>query len=144
MHRRTLALSRPLEIMSYDIDVMGIVSNIVYVRWFEDLRYHWVNSHWSVSRMLDSGHSPILSNTTVQYQRPLTISDRPNGHVWIDEMTRSRWTISFEITTERGVHCTGKQLGYFVDNVRKRPVPIPGELRSVVDDAFETTANSRE
>jgi acyl-CoA thioester hydrolase len=27
-----------IKIKAYDIDVMGIVSNIVYVRWFEDLR----------------------------------------------------------------------------------------------------------
>ena len=28
----------PLKVQGYDIDVAGIVSNIVYVRWLEDLR----------------------------------------------------------------------------------------------------------
>ena len=32
-----LVAEREIEVNNYDIDAMGIVSNIVYIRWFEDL-----------------------------------------------------------------------------------------------------------
>lgn len=35
---RTLNLDMPITVKTYDIDFMGIVSNISYVRWMEDLR----------------------------------------------------------------------------------------------------------
>ena len=45
MTERILVAERELEVNGYDIDAMGIVSNIVYVRWFEDLRTDFINQH---------------------------------------------------------------------------------------------------
>ena len=36
---RVMELEMPLKVRAYDVDAMGYVSNIVYVRWFEDLRH---------------------------------------------------------------------------------------------------------
>ena len=35
---RQLIAEKEITINAYDIDARGIVSNIVYIRWFEDLR----------------------------------------------------------------------------------------------------------
>ncbi|MGO9114694.1 MAG: hypothetical protein ACLP9L_36220 [Thermoguttaceae bacterium] len=37
-HPDRLEVQVPLRVKPYDIDVVGVVSNIVYVRWMEDLR----------------------------------------------------------------------------------------------------------
>lgn len=34
-HEGLLVAEREIEVNNYDIDAMGIVSNIVYIRWFE-------------------------------------------------------------------------------------------------------------
>lgn len=38
-----LVVEKEIEVNGYDIDVMGVVSNIVYIRWFEDLRIVFIN-----------------------------------------------------------------------------------------------------
>ena len=56
-------LGRPLEVeltipvRSYDIDFAGIVSNIVYIRWLEDLRLKWLDEHFPLDRQFKQGYS---------------------------------------------------------------------------------------
>jgi acyl-CoA thioester hydrolase len=126
---RPMLIQKPLKINGYDIDVMGIVSNIVYIRWFEDLRFEFLDRHWPFDNMLKSNQSPILSTTHVKYRYPLTIYDRPSGNLWISDLGRAKWTVSIEIITEEKMHCTGTQTGYFLDLTTKKPVPLPRELR---------------
>jgi hypothetical protein len=73
---RPILIQKPLKINGYDIDVMGIVSNIVYIRWFEDLRFEFLDRYWPFENMLKSNRSPVLSTTHVKYRYPLTIYDR--------------------------------------------------------------------
>ena len=72
---RPLLIEKQLKVNGYDIDVMGIVSNIVYVRWFEDLRYRFLDTFCPFEELLARNQSPILSRTEVEYKYPLTIYD---------------------------------------------------------------------
>jgi len=125
---RPLLIEMPFKVNGYDIDVMGIVSNIVYIRWFEDMRFKFLDTHWPYEEMLENNQSPILSETRARYKKPLTIFDKPHGCLWVVELGRAKWTIELEISSEKGIHCTGSQSGYFIDINQKRPVPLPGEL----------------
>ena len=129
MSTKPLHLQKSIKVHGSDIDVMGIVSNIVYVRWFEDLRTFFLDTYLPFQEMLKQEHSPILSHTLVEYKKPLTIFDEPVGHIWVKDLSRSRWTVSMEIVSDKGKHCLGEQKGYFFHVTRKRPVPIPEELR---------------
>ncbi len=128
MNSRPMLVEKKIKVNAYDIDVMGIVSNIVYVRWFEDLRFLLLDQFWAYEDMLKLNQSPILSKTEIDYKRPLTILDNPVGELWISDLNKSRWTISIEIKSDGKLVCCGKQTGYFYDMNRKRPVPIPQEL----------------
>jgi acyl-CoA thioester hydrolase len=125
---RPLLLEMPLKILGYDIDVMGIVSNIVYVRWFEDLRFFFLETYYPFEEMFKDSQSPILKNTEVDYKRPLTIYDKPVGRIWVSNLGRAQWEVSFEIEAGQRIHCQGKQIGYFVNMERRRPIPVPKRL----------------
>lgn len=90
MTERILVAERELEVNGYDIDAMGIVSNIVYVRWFEDLRTDFINQHMSYSEMMKSDISPILMKTEAEYQMPITIHDKPVGRCYLVKASRLR------------------------------------------------------
>jgi len=45
IQKRTLNIDLPITVKTYDIDFMGIVSNISYVRWMEDLRLQFLDIH---------------------------------------------------------------------------------------------------
>ena len=122
---------------AYDIDAMGIVSNIVYVRWFEDLRTAFLEKYHPLRVMLAAGVTPILAHTDIHYRWPITIQDQPMGVAWIESMGRSKWQIGFEIRIGERVCCTGTQEGIFVDLKTRRPVPAPAQLIAAYDEAMK-------
>jgi len=133
-----LQIELHIAVRAYDIDALGIVSNITYIRWFEDLRTHFLEVHMPMRDMFAEGFSPILVHTDVRYHRPVTLNDKPVGRAWVEELGRSRWRMGLEICVGENVCCSGKQEGLFVDLVRKRPVPVPEMLVR----AFETAKES--
>lgn len=134
---RPLLLDLAIKIHGYDIDVLGIVSNIVYVRWFEDLRMHFLDTYYPFQQLLNEQRSPVLSDTQVRYQFPLTIHDNPTGCVWLSNVTKSRWECSFEIKTEKRIYATGIQSGYFIDTERIRPVRVPPRFLELYENELK-------
>ena len=125
---RALQVELPFSIRAYDIDAMGIVSNIVYVRWFEDLRTEFLERVLPLREILASGMAPILAHTDIRYRSPITIQDRPVGRVWVEMLGRAKWQLGFEICAGERVCCTGTQEGLFIDLSTRKPVPVPPPL----------------
>jgi acyl-CoA thioester hydrolase len=130
---RPLLLERNIKVKGYDIDVMGIVNNIVYVRWFEDLRHYFLDMYWPYADMLGQNQSPILSKLEIEYKYPLTILEHPVGRIWVSSLSRAKWEMGFEIITGKKLNCIGKQSGYIYDLRRKKPVAIPDHLKEKYD-----------
>jgi acyl-CoA thioester hydrolase len=121
-------------VRTYDVDFAGIVSNIVYVRWLEDLRLELLARAYPLHRLIADGLGPVLLETRIVYRDALTIHDRPEGRMWVEGMGRVRWTVAAEFATpDTGrVHAIARQTGLFVRLDTRRPVPIPEELRSAL------------
>jgi acyl-CoA thioester hydrolase len=81
-------IERTLPIRTYDIDFAGIVSNIVYIRWLEDLRLAMMEEAYPIARALAEDVAPILLETKIAYERPVTIHDALKGRMWATEMGR--------------------------------------------------------
>ena len=123
-----MLVEQAIKVKSYDTDYMQIVNNTVYVKWFEDLRRLILDEYFPLEEMLKDNNTPILSETYVKYLRPITFNDRPVGKAWIEELKNSRWVTRFEIIENDKVYCEGKQVGYFYNMEKKRPVRFPEEL----------------
>lgn len=115
----------PIHIRAYEIDAMGIVSNIVYIKWFEDLRHLLLDKYFPYPNMMSEQKSPILMRTEVEYKKPLTIMNAPVGKAWFSHMGLTKWEITLEIWDGETLHCRGKQTGGFYDISRNRPIPFP-------------------
>ena len=66
---------QPLPIRTYDIDFAGIVSNIVFIRWLEDLRLGLLDQAYPLIQALAEDVAPILLATRISYRKPVTIAD---------------------------------------------------------------------
>lgn len=122
---KPLLFEQNFRVNAYDVDVMGIVHNVVYIRWFEDLRTGLLENIMSIEELLKDNLSPILARTEVDYLKPITIFDKPLGRIWVAEMKKARWHAKFEITVNGVVFCRGEQFGYFFDLNRKRVARAP-------------------
>ncbi|MFW9261132.1 thioesterase [Nostoc sp. KVJ20] len=129
-------LHRPLEVVlaipvkTYDIDFMGIVSNIVYIRWLEDLRLKFLDEHWRLNQQIEQGYTPILAGTEIEYKRPIKIIDQVIGRLWLSNLGRLKWTVQAEILSNNELAAVASQKGGFVSLQNNRLVPIPEELQN--------------
>ncbi|MEH2045747.1 acyl-CoA thioesterase [Nostoc sp.] len=128
-------LHRPLEVVlaipvkTYDIDFMGIVSNIVYIRWLEDLRLKFLDEHWQLNQQIEQGYTPILAGTEIEYKRPIKIIDRVIGRLWLSSLGRLKWTVQAEILSNNELAAVASQKGGFVSLQNNCLIPIPEELQ---------------
>ena len=137
MKNRPLLVEDGIYIHAYDVDAMGYVSNIVYVRWFEDLRHCLLDLHYPFEKMIADGKSPVLVHTDVNYLLPLTIHDKPFGRCWMSRGGGTKWELQYEIVQGDVVHCSGKQKGYFMDIKTKRPEKLPQHMLDAYRAAVE-------
>jgi acyl-CoA thioester hydrolase len=129
-------LKRPLEVnlefpvRTYDIDFAGVVSNIVYIRWLEDLRLTILERYYPLEILLSEGLAPTLVETRIRYQRPVRITDKVSGRMWINKLTRMKLIFTSEIFVNDEVAVSAEQLGCLIDMRTGRPAPMPEALRN--------------
>ena len=125
---RPLEIELELPVRTYDIDFAGIVSNIVFVRWLEDLRLAILDAHLPIQQQMIEGFAPVILKTEIDYRAALTIHDRVTGRMWLDSMRKARYALCAEIVAEDRVAATARQQGCFVNLSSKRPIAVPGQL----------------
>ncbi|WP_271253458.1 acyl-CoA thioesterase [Pseudanabaena sp. Chao 1811] len=118
-----------LPVRTYDIDFAGIVNNIVYIRWLEDLRLEMLSLHFPLGEQLKNGIMPVIVQTKIDYKQPIKISDMPIGKMWMQSMESLRWRVNAVISVNGKTAALGEQVGVFVNLQSKKPVRMPAELR---------------
>jgi acyl-CoA thioester hydrolase len=119
----------PLPVRTYDIDFAGIVNNIVYIRWLEDLRMEILAHHFPLDEQLKNGIAPVVVQTRMDYKQSIKISDTPSGRMWVKTMESLRWTVNATISIDGKVAALGEQVGIFVDLQTNKPIRIPERLK---------------
>lgn len=126
---KALLIERPIVVRTYDIDFANIVHNIVYFRWLEDLRSEILVDVLPIDEILATGISPILVHSEIDYRQPVRIGDSVTGRMWVDDLSRTRWTLAAEIVVADEVCASARQSGYFADLKSLRAVRVPQRLR---------------
>jgi len=129
--KRHLLIIKDINVASYDIDFAGIVSNITYIRWLEDLRLTWLEKYFSLTKQMEAGFIPILLETHVQYQHAIRMFDKVKGVMWVNRLHSHKWKVQAEFIVNEKVMAIAEQKGVFVDQVKWRPIRIPEELREL-------------
>ena len=118
-----------LPIRTYDIDFAGIVSNIVFIRWLEDLRLGLMAQSYPLLRALSEDVAPVLLDTRIRYRQPVTIRDSLIGRMRVAELGRVRWRLAAEFAVADRLHAAAEQEGLFISLSTRRPVAIPAPIR---------------
>lgn len=117
---------------TYDIDYAGIVSNQVYIRWLEDLRFEMIRRHFGWENF-EPGVVPLLLRTEINYRKALRLFEKVSGTIWIASLEGARWKLEAVFEREDGVIVAdAKHEGIFFDQKKNRPVRIPEKLKQAV------------
>jgi acyl-CoA thioester hydrolase len=126
---RPLEVELQLPVKTYDIDFAGIVSNIVYVRWLEDLRLEMLDRFLPLAEQLKNGIAPLILQTKIDYKQAIQMADQPIGKMWIESLESLRWIVSAEISSAGKTSAIAQQTGIFINLENKRPIRIPERLQ---------------
>lgn len=127
---RPLMVSLPFTVKTYDVDFAGHVSNIVYIRWLEDLRLHFLDTYFSLEKQMAASYAPILTRTEIDYKRALRLFDKPiEGRMWLADAGRLKWRLEAEFVLNDVLAASSVQDGVFIDMSTHRPIPLPEPLK---------------
>ena len=135
MKSKPFEVTLNLPIKTYDIDFAGIVSNIVYIRWLEDLRLKILESYLPLEQLMEKGYCPIINSTEIKYKKALLLCDRPVGKMWIAQLGSLRCTLQAEIYLHEKLVTSATQVGCFINLETMRPMAIPEELQEIYQQA---------
>ncbi len=130
---RAVEIAVPMPVQTYDIDFAGVVSNIVYVRWLEDLRMAMISSEHQLPLMslLEEGIAPAIVRTEIKYRRPIHLGDEVIGHMWFSKMDRRRATLQAEFRVGGKLAAASVQEGVFIRTTDFRFAPMPQSWRDI-------------
>lgn len=128
---------------TYDIDFAGHVSNIVYIRWLEDLRLLLLDTYLPLKTLMEKGIAPVVMRTTIDYKRPVKLFDKPIGKMWAGDMGNVKGILLAEFSVNGVVVATAEQVGIFVRLESGRPVAFPEELARHVEEFRKSTHNNQ-
>ncbi|HTR82810.1 MAG TPA: thioesterase family protein [Bacteroidota bacterium] len=120
---------------TYDIDFAGHVSNIVYIRWLEDLRLSFLDKHLPLSGLMEHGVAPVVMRTTIEYKKAVKLFDAVEGKMWIKDVGNVKGTLAAEFAVNHIVVAKADQEGLFVKLDTGRPVAFPDEFKIVFEAA---------
>jgi acyl-CoA thioester hydrolase len=131
MEKQPFEVALDLPIKTYDIDFAGIVSNIVYIRWLEDLRLKMFESYFPIEQLMSKGYCPTINSTEIKYQKALRLGDRPVGKMWMSQLGRLRCTVQAEIYLGQEIAATATQVGFFMSLESMRPMAVPEKFKHI-------------
>lgn len=135
--QRPFYIDLPITVKTYDIDFMGIVSNITYVRWMEDLRLNLLEVHYPLQKLLSELIVPVITRTNLEYKRPIRMHDQVTGHIWMEKFDSTGWTANMEFTANSKQAATAQQGGVFIDLGTMKPTDPPAGLQAKYDEALQ-------
>lgn len=130
--------TRPLEVevvfpvRGYDIDFAGVVSNIVYIRWLEDLRTTILDSYLPLSTQMEQKYCPVVLHTQIHYKQAIRLFDQPVGRMWISKLNRWKWFVTGEISIGNKLAAVAEQNGCFVSLETWKPIRVPTAFANLV------------
>jgi acyl-CoA thioester hydrolase len=93
-----------------DTDQMGVVNNVVYLRWFEVGRAEWLRQHGRPYKELEAtGLMLPVVEAHLRYREPARYDDIVTVHGGPDEIGAASFTFNYELRRERdnALLCTG-------------------------------------
>src|SRR5437773_4254565 len=94
----TASIRTEVQVMFFDTDCGGVVSNIAYLRFIEIARTRLVEElGLALTEMAEKQTYPVVVRTEIDYRRAAKLGDRLVIEGWLDQMERARFWCAFRI-----------------------------------------------
>jgi len=119
-----------VQVMFFDTDCGGVVSNIAYLRFIETARTLLAEElGLALAEMAKTQRYPVVVRTEIDYRRAAKLGDRLVIEGWLDELERARFWCAFRIIRPKDnvliVNC--RQSVALIEMPAAKLLRLPGE-----------------
>ncbi len=130
-------IATEVPVYTLDIDLAGIVSNVVYLRWAEIWRMEVLHRMgFTLDHMLQGGLVPTVVRHEINYRRPVRLADdRVRLEGWVERLGRTSVTLWMEtrVAGSGQLCCENRQVMVIVDGRTGQAAEMPREYREALE-----------
>jgi acyl-CoA thioester hydrolase len=119
----------PISVQPTDIDALGHVNNVVYLRWMQEA----AEAHWEAAAApeLRDLVSWVVVRHEIDYKAPAFVGERLVARTWVGEPTGATWERFIEIRHSEGdrLLAKGRSIYAALDRSTGRPRRVDARLR---------------
>jgi acyl-CoA thioester hydrolase len=116
-------------------DLFGHVNNIVYFRYFESVRMHYLERIGALRSHQEQGIGVILASTTCDFRKPVEWPQKLRIMAGASHIGNTSFTMVYRIEDESGaVVAEGTSVQVMYDYTAGHKVPIPAPVRSAIEE----------
>jgi acyl-CoA thioester hydrolase len=130
MSEDTARFELPIHVQEADIDELGHVNNVTYVRWVQDAAVaHWTSAAPAAEQ---ARLFWIVLRHEIDYRRAAHLGDQIVARTWVGTATRLRFERHTEILRAQDGCLLARALTIWcpIDAGTRKPTPVTAELRS--------------
>ena len=116
------------QVMFFDTDCGGVVSNIAYLRFIEIARTSLAEElGLPLAEMAKTQRYPVVIRTEIDYRRAAKLGDRLVIDGWLDQLQRARFWCAFQITrpSDNAVIADCRQTMALIEMPAAKLLPLP-------------------
>ena len=123
------AFEIPIRVQPADIDELGHVNNIVYLRWAQDI----ATAHWRARAGAEAvaNYVWVVMRHEVDYRAPLTLGDDVEVRTWVDDAPRGPAWLRFVDVRKAGAESPAVEIKSnwcLLDAASRRLRRVPAEM----------------
>lgn len=117
---------------TYEIDYAGIVSNQVYIKWLEDLRYEMMRKYYGWENLMNEV-VPVIIRTEINYKKSVRLLDEVNGRMWISGIRGPKFFLTAEFCSKNIIVADAYQIGAFLNEKTGKPARVPEKMVKLIE-----------
>ena len=117
-----------VQVMFFDTDCGGVVSNIAYLRFIEIARTLLAEElGLPLVEMAQTQRYPVVVRTEIHYRRAAKLGDKLIIEGWLDDLQRARFWCAFQITrpADAAVIADCRQMAALIEMPAAKLLPLP-------------------
>lgn len=119
-----------------DMDANQHINNVVYFRFFEDVRIEYFSKIGVLEQMESSNAGPILASTRCDFRAPLTFPDAIQVTANVTEIHHNRFTMTHTVYSEKlgKIAAQGEALIVYYDYALGKSCGIPAVIVNAIEN----------
>lgn len=115
-----------------DMDALGHVNNIMYFRYFEQIRLEWYES-MGFAALGETDEGMLIVDNHAEYLKPVVYPAHVHIHMAGHSPGRSSFVSTYTITSGDILYTRGSSKIVWVNRTQGRSTPLPDSVRSLFE-----------